>query len=519
MDQRFIDESSSSPPTSSLVPISETGEPSVVSKILSGIQTLLMIVFGMVGGILFLVIYILTTISGIGPLLEFWQSQLDKSELQREKILEQHPEMFLLEIPVGINKASGDRSYKVMVRLTRPSSNDSDQSLLPPVILPGGLASNLMTMSRHQDELTKKGFVVVNFDRLGVGLSDPYATSSLRPPSAMDVANELNYVMEHCGVVPNNQKWIQVGGSMGTNVATAFVALYPGRIAGFFNLDGLPHAFLQIQCQQFLETGPQIMGVMRRLRWTGLPRLAFSMALKPMIPAIGNVFTPRQIIGAMCREQAFLATGLEYVTLMSCCDLEVAAWGPQATTEYDVDTMFRMTSSAPFESVLVDEMKGIPRSTTDQRSKSELGGSFVKQNDPEFVTFKANFSSLALETSEAVNKVATHCDWPDCKQHPVGEYVGGVEADTEIAPLAKEFQNMVVRVMCARNYKGLERDYTQEARNHAAARTSLHVLASNNGKAYYYPELTHLNLWQQCNEIVNITCEMAQAIISDREQP
>ena len=93
--------------------------------------------------------------------------------------------MFLLEIPAGVNKASGGRSYRVMVRMTKPADPSASNKDLPPVIFPGGLASNLMTMSRHQDELTAKhGFTVINFDRLGVGLSDAYPRNASRPPSA-----------------------------------------------------------------------------------------------------------------------------------------------------------------------------------------------------------------------------------------------------------------------------------------------------------------------------------------------
>jgi hypothetical protein len=35
---------------------------------------------------------------------------------------------------------------------------------------------------------------------------------------------------------------------------------------------------------------------------------------------------------------------------------------------------------------------------------------------------------------------------------------------------------------------------------------------SGNGKVYYYPRLSHLNLWQQVTEVVAITLEMSNAI-------
>ena len=120
-----------------------------------------------------------------------------------------------------------------------------------------------------------------------------------------------------------------------------------------------------------------------------------------------------------------------------------------------------------------------------------------------------------MKSPEDIDKTTTHCNWPEIepRPHPVGEYVGGVDEDTTLYPLANEFHNMVVRVMCARDYKGLERDYTQEARNHAAARTSLHCIMSSDSKSYYYPDLSHLNLWQQSSEISSITYEIAMKCI------
>jgi pimeloyl-ACP methyl ester carboxylesterase len=95
-----------------------------------------------------------------------------------------------------------------MIRMTRP--HNAPATKLPPVVFPGGLAANLVAMARHQDLLTQKyGFTVVNFDRLGVGFSDPYDRSAKVSPSAYDVARELNYVINHCGVDPE-ESWIQV---------------------------------------------------------------------------------------------------------------------------------------------------------------------------------------------------------------------------------------------------------------------------------------------------------------------
>jgi hypothetical protein len=136
---------------------------------------------------------------------------------------------------------------------------------------------------------------------------------------------------------------------MGSNVAAAHCCLYPGKISGFFNLDGLPPAFLQIQCAKFLRDGPMIMGVMRAIAWTGLPRFLFSTAMGGFFKEAmkSESFPGEVILGVMCQASNFTATALEYKTLMSCCDLETASWGPIATTNYDLKVMRGMTSAAP----------------------------------------------------------------------------------------------------------------------------------------------------------------------------
>lgn len=504
-----------------LVPFASSQASPISSRLLSIIQTIVKIILGAAAGSISLVLLLLLTATGIGPLIEYGQCRRDKKALDRDALLREHPEMFLLDVPSDVNKASGGKPYRVMVRVTKPTTDTGVATKkLPPIIFPGGLASNLMTMSRHQDELTAKhGFTVVNFDRLGVGLSDPYPRGAARPPSAADVAREMNYVMTHIDGVGADERWIQVGGSMGTNVATALCVLFPNRLCGFFNLDGLPHAFLQIQCKKFLKDGGSVMGFMRAIRWTGLPRLAFTMALRPMLPVMGDAFTTRQMIGVMCREQFFTATGLEYTTLMSCCDLECAAWGSQATTECSLESLRILASMAPDESVIINESNGTPRSVTTERSKSELGTRYLTREDDEYLAFVQKFRELALTNPDEINRTKTHCNWPQPHpSHPVGEFIGGIDEDTTIYPLAPQFKSMVVRIMCARDYTGLERDYTQEARNHAAARCSLQVIAASgeskdNGKVYYYPTLNHMNLWQQVSEVVSITHEMSRVIM------
>jgi hypothetical protein len=162
----------------------------------------------------------------------------------------------------------------------------------------------------------------------------------------------------------------------------------------------------------------------------------------------------------------------------------------------------------------VNESKGVPRKVTTERSKSELGNCFLTHDDPECVKVERTFRTLALQDPTDIDRNKTHCNWPQpSPKHPVGEFVGGVDEDTTIYPLAPQFKAMVVRIMCARDYTGLEQNYSQEARNHAAARCSLQSLMSDDAKVYDYPQLSHLNLWQQVSEVTSVTNEIAQAVM------
>lgn len=524
-------------------------EESFWSKAASFLFSIIIIPVYVICGIVGLVLFLIVTFTGIGPSIEYYYAGRDKNVFNREIILKNHKEMFLLEIPGNVNLASGSQPYKVMVRLTKPSNDSNTNSnpsyqnpscsttiySRPPIIFPGGLASNLIAMSTHQDLLTKKhGFTVVNFDRMGVGLSDPNPTG--KSPSAADVAHEMYYVMQHCGIDPN-AKWIQIGGSMGTNVATALICLYPNKIHGFFNLDGLPHGFIKVSCRKFLESGPQVANV-RYLLWTGIFRFVFNFLMYDAVirnAVEDSSFTDTEMIASMLQPQQWINTSLEYATLMSCCDLEINCWGKQATTALDTDGIFLMASLAPTESVLVNEhlshLKSAiavnttaatntaaaaaaaseQRVVTSFRSSSELGTQYTSKDSAEFQQFWIHFQSLAVKSSEEIDIVHTNCNRPtDVPTHPVGTRIGGINEMTDkLYPLVHSFSRMIVRVMTARDYKGLESEYPQSARNHSMARSNIHALMALNGKSYIYPQLSHLNLWQQKKEIARVAVEMA----------
>ena len=105
------------------------------------------------------------------------------------------------------------------------------------------------------------------------------------PPSAHDVAREMDLVMRHCdellsqrgGYGDGGRKWIAVGGSMGAIVTTAFMAIYPNRLSGLLNLDGFPHGFVTVD-KLYLNTYAPMWGLYGKLAPTGMMRLLFSFA-------------------------------------------------------------------------------------------------------------------------------------------------------------------------------------------------------------------------------------------------
>ena len=82
----------------------------ISARVSSVIKMILKVPVGIVGGMVALFAFAILTLTGIGPIIEMYLSKRDARVLDRDKILRDHPEMFLLEIPANINKASLGRS-------------------------------------------------------------------------------------------------------------------------------------------------------------------------------------------------------------------------------------------------------------------------------------------------------------------------------------------------------------------------------------------------------------------------
>jgi hypothetical protein len=193
------------------------------------------------------------------------------------------------------------------------------------------------------------------------------------------------------------------------------------------------------------------------------------------------------------------------------------------------------------------------RVETSERSPNELGSSYINAYSKPFQSMLSNFRRNALTSSDEVNTAKTHATWPpltptiDFKKtspattsssssssqvfssiHPVGSKVGGIDRissnistssqqgvyDIEVHPLSVEYSRLLVTSLIARSYVGLEHEYSQELRNHSAAQASLYMLSAKRGsEVLYFPKLTHMNLWQQNDEITSCVNRMASQIM------
>lgn len=470
--------------------------------------------------ILFLILLCLfiTTITYIGPTIESMKSKRDEKLLDRESILAKNSNMLLLEVPGDINAASMNQPYKLMVRLTKPTTN----STKPPVIFPGGLAANLTAMAKHQDMLTDRGFIVVNFDRFGVGFSDKNCSGV--PPSARDVAREMDYVMRNVPLYDNSEdaklevqsvKWISVGGSMGSTVTQAFMALFPDRLCGFLNLDGFPHGFVQYESAKFLGTNAGIWRQFSKIVWTGFMRFLFTSMSADILKKMKTRSFGPEILALMCRKRFFGNAALEFFTMFSVADLATAAWGDQATPRLDPTLLWTLCCVKPDRNVLVDESMDIPCTDTDERSASELGECYLSRDSDSVCTQLDRLRMRAPLSAESINKKDTNCNWP---AHPVGSLIGGISPEDIVYPLGPQFAQMVVRVMSMRSYDlgddGMfgEWAYPQASRNHAAAEHCMHALLARDGARSVYPRLKHTNGFAQATEVVQLVEEITHAV-------
>lgn len=472
------------------------------SSLISYLMILIILPLYLVVIIIIISVTIFFTVTMIGPLIHKLYSVNEDKLLQ--KLLIEHPEMGFLEIPAGINASSGSNSYKISTRITKPKFINNN---LPVVIFPGGLAATLLCMHRTQDRLTEEGFICVQYDRIGVGYSDINPTGI--SPSAFDCANEMNYVMKYCDI-PKDSTFISLGASMGSIVTEAFMAIYPNKLVGFINIDGVPHSFIKSNKQYVKQFAPLYKG-MSNIAWTGLMRSLFSNMKTKLDKSFASKSIPvNSILAQMHRSRFFSNAYLEFFTMMSCCDLVCTSYGKISPTKMDNDLFYRVITSAPSRSTIVDECNNIEAINTNERSASELGKDWSSSD----VT-KEILKNYTKDSSDFGDLKLTNAD---NNEHPISStgLVGGITKNTTIYPIGIQLSKMFVRVFSARSYDmgddaffG-EWAYPQINRNRSAAEHNIHSLLAKDGARIIFPKLTHASLFAQTEQIVIIFKEFKE---------
>ncbi len=137
---------------------------SVLAKIGKGLAFLLLSPFIIVGVLLFLILWLIFTITCIGPFLQSLSASRDRKKLSACIRPSPRAVVDMVTLP-----RQGGR--KVAVRWSQGTD-----ATLPPICIPNGLGATLITIAKLHDMLEAKGYPVLSYDRGGVGLSEQLAS-------------------------------------------------------------------------------------------------------------------------------------------------------------------------------------------------------------------------------------------------------------------------------------------------------------------------------------------------------
>lgn len=342
---------------------------------------------------------------------------------------------------------------------------------------------------------------------MGVGLTDDFPETSDEftcAASAFDVANEMNYVLNY--IADNNTygitrdtKWVASGMSMGGVVAQAFMAIYPNKLCGLHNSDGMPHGMGAVNGKVFHDAGKS-WNLFTSLHWTGLTRLMMSSVRKVVDElSYSSQFSVDFMFSFWLTKKTFQATKLENSTMMSCCDLACAAWGNlggPAMLDNDPYLFYLMCRYPPKEAIEVDDRKSInlprrviPLTSQESRSKNELGSDWLSPEEMKYVEGRIHEIADKLQLPDDISSFIKSTYLPDANprvqpvNRPSGR-VGGVDRETVIYPLAPQFKSIAFRSYASRlfimdntllEHSFGEHSYNQTARNIQAYEQSLQV--------------------------------------------
>lgn len=409
------------------------------------IKDILLLPFYLVGFVVFMLLWFITTLTGIGPLLQFYYSEKDKKLLSRTRLLSLYPDLKLVNIPGDVNKASKGQDYFVMARYSIPKDSENIKGY---ICIPNGLGATLCIIARVQDMLVERGYCVVSFDRFGVGFSDDNLTSM--SPDAVDVSLECDYIMNDFARtlsnvvdVPSEQiKWTLLGPSMGSIVSQCYIALFPHKVCGFLNMDGLPYPFHK-SSSQFMWAA-LIYKIYAAIIWTGLMRPMISVMIKSSSRMISSKTFPIEIAIAQLNQARFFGNiGIEMKTMMDCCRFASHAWGSIDILKLPEELAIQLMKVEPSESVDIDS-NTYDRFLTTFRSKSEVGSEWISTDEVRILKSMLMEITSELDYSEVSNSTF--------KSMLIQKNMKSYSSDLTIHSLKKVWSNIVVQVMSARNH-------------------------------------------------------------------
>lgn len=284
--------------------------------------------------VLFILIWLILTLSGIGPLIQYLYKRKDDKILDRNSLVIQLPDMRVITVPGTVHAATKGLPYRLALRFSLPQGQYRDKPKAY-VCIPNGLGATMVILGKLQDMLTDHGFAVLTFDRLGVGFTDD--NPSGLSPTVLDTVRECDYVMS--SVIPNQDvKWIMVGPSMGSTVAQCYIATYPEKVVGFLNMDGVAYPFHNQR--KLFNFAAKIYKFYPMIIWTGILRPFIAIASKQSAKMFVSRTFPLDVARAQLNQARFFSNiALEMKTMMDGCEFASIAWGSLNIAKFDPQTL------------------------------------------------------------------------------------------------------------------------------------------------------------------------------------
>lgn len=392
-----------------------------------------------------------------------------------------------------------------------------------------------MTISILHEALVEEGYTVLSYDRLGVGFSDDNLTGII--PTADDVVNEMNFIMNH--FLPHEKNWILIGPSMGSIVSQCYIAAYPEKVCGFLNIDGLPYPFSRVR--KSFEKAASIYKFYTYIIWTGIfrPFLGLVLSRPEMKWLSSKAFPIKYSIAQMNQSKFYGNLALEMFTMMSCCDYVGPKWGKWNIVEMTPQEIEKISQHQPYESIETDQTHShdteriITRKLTSYRSESEAGDQWISTeelssilNEIEKKSLRNSASTTSCDDSKDITYLPPVTDSSlqesllsvslSSLPHHLGGAASPVTPDTFLSLWQKR---LIVRVLSGRNHNYgnplINQFYTQEMKNYAGAEHALHAHLALNGRRRVYPHLNHMKMFSQIDEIMLSIREIHDVLIGE----